>query len=131
MSDVVREQTRGFELALRAYVADCLTRRDCPLTGPVDQAMDQISGLLDMVDEAPLTGQDGRLVTSNTLLTAIITPLYSQSNWSLLDELLLSTSNHDAEVALYLADFYYDREDGAYQTNSTEAFSARSANSRI
>lgn len=124
MSDVVREQTRGFELALRAYVTDCLARRDCPLTGPVDQAMEQISGLLDMVDEQPLTGKDGRLVTSNTLLTAIITPLYAQSNWGLLDDLLLSVSNGDAEVALYLADFYYDREDGAYQTNSTEAFSA-------
>lgn len=124
MSDVVREQTRGFELALRAYVTDCLSRRDCPLTGPVDQAMDQISGLLDMVDEEPLVGDDGRLVTANTLLTAIITPLYAQANWWLLDDLFLSVSNGDAEVALRLADMYYDRENGVYLTNSTESFSA-------
>lgn len=124
MSDVVREQTRGFELALRAYVTDCLTRRNCPLTGTVDQAMDQISGLLDMVDEQPLKGDDGRLVTANTLLTAIITPLYAQANWPMLDELFLSVSNGDAEVALFLADTYYDRENGAYLSNSTESFSA-------
>lgn len=124
MSDVVREQTRGFELALRAYVTDCLTRRDCPLTGSVDQAMDQISGLLDMVDEQPLVGEDGRVVTANTLLTAIITPLYAQSNWGFLNDLFLTVANGDAEVALLLADMYYDRENGKYLSNSTESFSA-------
>lgn len=124
MSDVVREQTRGFELALRAYVTDCLTRSNCPLTGPADQAMDQISGLLDMVDKSPITGEDGRLVTANTLLTAIITPLYAQSNWGYLDQLFVSVANGGAEVALALADTYYDRENGQYISNSTEAFSA-------
>ena len=124
MREVVREQTRGFELALRAYVTDCLSRSDCPLTGSVDQAMAQVSGLLDKVDNAPLTGSDGRLVTANTLLTAIITPLYAQSNWGYLDQLLLSVHQGDADVALQLADFYYDRENGRYLSNSTEAFSA-------
>lgn len=124
MSDVVREQTRGFELALRAYVTDCLTRRDCPLSGSVDEAMEQISGLLDMVDEQPLKGDDGRVVGANTLLTAIITPLYSQSNWGYLNDLFLSVSNGDAQLALALADMYYDREAGTYLSNSTESFSA-------
>lgn len=124
INDVVREQTRGFELALRAYVTDCLERDDCPLTGPIDQSMEQISGLLDMVEDEPLEGADGRVVTANTLLTAIITPLYAQSNWGLLDDLFLSVSNGSAEVALTLADFYYDRENGKYLNNSTEAFSA-------
>ena len=54
MTDVVREQTRGFEAALRSYVADCLGRDDCPVSGSVDAAMGQCSALLDVVDADPL-----------------------------------------------------------------------------
>ncbi len=124
MVDVVREQTRGFELALRAYVADCLTREDCPLTGDVDAAMQQWRALLDAVDEQPLVGDDGRYVTVGTLLTAIITPLYSQESWPYLDQLYVSAEAGNAEVALFLADFYYDREDGVYLNNLITAFNA-------
>lgn len=124
LADVVREQTRGFELALRAYLADCLQRKDCPFTGSADDAMDRIGALLDRVDAKPLQGADGRMVGANTMLTAIITPLYSQGNWGYLDQLFTTAEQGDAEVALSLADFYYDRVGGEYASNSTEAFSA-------
>ncbi|WP_241490403.1 alpha/beta hydrolase [Leucobacter chromiiresistens] len=124
LADVVREQTRGFETALRAYTTDCLTRDDCPLDGPVDVAMAQISALLDRVEAEPLTGSDGRAFTVSTMLTAIITPLYSQGNWGYLDELFSTVAAGDADTGLMLADFYYDRQNGAYLSNSTEAFTA-------
>ncbi|MFT4231330.1 MAG: alpha/beta hydrolase, partial [Leucobacter sp.] len=124
LADVVREQTRGFELALRAYVADCLDRSNCPLSGTVDDAMAGIGALLDGVEEHPLRGSDGRMLSANTMLTAIITPLYAQSNWGYLDDLITSVNAGDADVALSLADFYYDRSGGEYLSNSTEAFSA-------
>ncbi len=124
LPDVVREQTRGFELALRAYLADCLQRNDCPFRGSVDEAMSVIGGLLDRVDANPLTGSDGRTLAAGTMLTAIITPLYSQSNWGYLDQLFTTVDQGDADVALSLADFYYDRVGGEYVSNSTEAFSA-------
>lgn len=122
--EVVREQTLGFELALRAYVTDCLTRSDCPVSGSIDEAMAQWNDLIEQVEAAPLTGEDGRIVGSGTLLTAIITPLYSQENWVYLDSLYESTAAGDAEVALILADFYHDRVDGHYETNLSSAFSA-------
>jgi pimeloyl-ACP methyl ester carboxylesterase len=124
LADVVREQTRGFELALRAYTTDCLQRRGCPLSGTVDDAMASIGALLDRVDEEPLQGSDGRMLSAGTMLTAIITPLYAQSNWRYLDQLWETVAQGDADVALSLADFYYDRVDGRYLSNSTEAFSA-------
>lgn len=124
MGDVVREQTLGFEQALRAYTSDCLQRRSCPLTGSVDAAMAQIGALLDRVAESPLTGSDGRTLDSGVALTAIITPLYSQDMWGYLDDLFSSLAVDDADLALSLADFYYDRQDGQYLSNSTEAFSA-------
>lgn len=122
--EVVREQTRGFELALRAYMTDCLSRADCPVTGSVDEAMASWNAMIRAVEDAPLTGSDGRMVGSGTLLTAIITPLYSQESWPYLDELYRSVTQGDAEVALSLADFYYDRVDGKYTTNLITAFSA-------
>lgn len=123
-SDVVREQTRGFEQALRSYAAACLGTKDCPLTGTVDEAMSQIGALLAKVDQKPLTGSDGRSVTSSTLLTAIVTPLYAQSNWGYLNRLFEDVAKGNADIALALADSYYGRENGQYQTNSTEAFQA-------
>lgn len=122
--DVVREQTRGFEEALRTYVADCLERKDCPLTGSVDEGMQQIGDLLQRVDERPLAADDGRVVTVGTLLTAIIAPLYSPDSWSSLDDLFATVATGDPRVALGLADFYYNREDGRYTDNQTEAFFA-------
>lgn len=124
LTDVVREQTRGFEAALRAYVTDCLTREECPLSGSVDDAMSQVSGLLDQVEEDPIAGSDGRMLSTSTMLTAIITPLYSQSSWPLLDDLFAEIEAGNPTTAFYLADFYFDRENGAYTTNSNEAFSA-------
>lgn len=123
-ADVVREQTLGFEAALRTYAADCLSRDDCPLRGSVDQAMAQIGALIDRVDRAPLTASDGRMLGADTMLTAIITPLYSQVNWPYLDDLFATVAAGDADTAFFLADYYYDRVDGKYQTNLTEAFLA-------
>lgn len=123
-SDVVREQTRGFELALRSYAAACLSAKECPLTGSVDDAMGQIGALLDSVDETELTGSDGRTLTTSTMLTAIVTPLYAESNWGYLNALFETIADGDADVAFALADSYYSRMDGKYLDNSTEAFQA-------
>lgn len=123
-AETVREQTRGFELALRAYMTDCLSRKECPVSGSVDEAMAQWRAMLDAVEAQPLTGSDGRKLSSGTLLTAIITPLYSQANWPYLDQLYTSVHEGDADVALSLADFYYDRVDGVYQSNLITAFGA-------
>ena len=123
-ADVVREQTRGFELALRAYVSACLAGKNCPLSGTVDEAMAQIRDMLDAVEAQPRTGSDGRTMSVGTFLTAIITPLYSQSNWAYLDRLFASVARGEADFALTLADLYYGRVNGKYKDNSTEAFFA-------
>lgn len=123
-ADVVREQTQGFELALRSYVAACLGGQDCPLTGSVDDAMAQIGELLDGVDEAELMSSDGRTLTTSTMLTAIVTPLYAESNWGYLSMLFETVAAGEADVAFSLADSYYSRMDGQYIDNSTEAFQA-------
>jgi len=122
--DVTKTQAVGFESAFRAYLADCITRDECPFAGStVDEAMVETGALLTRLQSAPLTGVDGRLLWQGTMFTAIILPLYSQDNWPFLDDLFTEVSAGETATAFFLADAYNGRNsDGTYLDNSTEAF---------
>lgn len=122
--DVGTTQAIGFESALRAYMTDCLGQSDCPFQGSVDEAMADLGTLLASVDRSPLPAADGRMLGADTLLTGIIAALYAQESWPYLTIALSDALQGDPEVALQLADFYYNRENGTYLDNSTEAFRA-------
>ena len=121
--DVGATQAQGFESALRAYIEDCLTGKECPFRGSVDDAMTDIRSLLDSLDASPLRAKDGRELSSGAMFTAIITPLYNKANWPNLTQLFSAVKRGDASVAFQLADSYYGRKaNGSYADNSTEAF---------
>lgn len=122
--DVSTTQAIGFESALRAYMADCLTDQACPFRGSVDEAMADLGTLLASVDARPLPAADGRDLGADSLMTAIVAALYSQENWQYLTTALTDVLAGDPEFAFVLADFYYSREGGEYLDNSTEAFRA-------
>ncbi|MFT4230633.1 MAG: alpha/beta hydrolase [Microbacterium sp.] len=122
--DVGVTQGIGFESALRAYMQSCLEDSDCPFRGTVDEAMNDLGSLLASVDRDPIQGSDGRMLGADTLMTAIITPLYSEGNWPALTAMLTDVLQGSADYALYIADVYYEREDGTYVSNQTEAFRA-------
>lgn len=123
--EVVLGQVKGFEASLRAYLEECLDGERCPFEGTVDEAMAEIHELLTQISEEPLDSHDGRKVTVSTMLTAIVTPLYSQNMWSDLTLLFRDAFNGQGDMALSLADYYYDRDsNGSYNSNSTQAFKA-------
>ncbi len=123
--DVTKVQAEGFESALRAYLKDCLTQKDCPFTGTVDDGMRTISDLLASVEKSPIRNTDGRMLGANTLVTAIIYPLYDATAWSYLSKMFDSVMKGSASTAFTLADGYNSRNsDGTYSDNSTEAFMA-------
>ncbi|MGR0220600.1 alpha/beta hydrolase [Agromyces sp. ZXT2-6] len=123
--EVTQAQAIGFEKALRAYLADCLTGSDCPFSGTVDDAADEVARLLASVEQSPIRGSDGRYLGADSLVTAIIFPLYSAESWSYLSEMFESVMFGEADTALAFADLYYGRESGGtYRDNSTEAFRA-------
>lgn len=117
-------QAVGFESALRAYMADCLSGSDCPFRGTVDEGMADLGTLLASVDASPIPASDGRLLGADSLLTGIIAALYSEGSWPYLTSALEDTLQGNADVAFQLADFYYNRQGGVYLDNSTEAFRA-------
>jgi pimeloyl-ACP methyl ester carboxylesterase len=122
--DVGITQGIGFESALRAYMASCLEDDECPFRGSVDDAMADLGTLLASVDRDPIANADGRMLGADALMTAIISALYSQDSWSFLTAALTDVLAGDPAVAFQLADFYYNRQDGVYLDNSTEAFRA-------
>lgn len=123
--DVTATQAQGFESALRAYITQCLSQEECPFRGSVDAAMTSVRALLDRLDASPIRASDGRLLGSGAMFTAIILPLYSESNWPLLNTLFSDVMAGEADYAFRVADSYYSRNpDGSYADNSTEAFVA-------
>ncbi|WP_324612946.1 alpha/beta hydrolase [Agromyces kandeliae] len=118
-------QAVGFEDALRAYLGDCLSGAECPFSGSVDDAADEVARLLASVEASPLRGSDGRRLGADALVTAIIYPLYSAESWPYLSDMFESVMFGEADIALAFADLYNGREqDGTYRDNSTEAFRA-------
>ena len=62
------------------------------------------------------------MLGADSLVTAIVTALYSEDSWPFLTQALTDVLQGDARNAFLLADFYYNRQDGEYLDNSTEAF---------
>lgn len=121
--EVTETQAVGFENAFKAYLADCLTRDECPFSGSVDAALARTAELLSELAANPLPSADGRMLGSSTMFIAIILPLYSQENWPFLDDLFSEVFVGETATAFFLADNYNGRDpDGTYRDNSTEAF---------
>lgn len=119
-------QAKGFEMALGNYLTWCFKQLDCPFENSVATARATISTLLAQLDEQPIEAEDGRQLGADTMVTAIIAPLYSKNSWKYLTQLFDDVINRDgAETAFALADWYNDRnENGEYQSNQTEAYDA-------
>lgn len=118
-------QAKAFEKALRSYVQHCQQESGCPLTGSVDEGIEQIRDVIAAVEANPMQARDGRIVSASTVVTGIIVPLYNNDNWPILTQALDQILKGDPSQLQRLADFNADREpDGSYSSNSTFAFNA-------
>src|SRR5690606_1979974 len=121
--EVTATQAQGFESALRAYLADCMTAQGCPFRGSVDQAMTDIRALFEALDASPLRAEDGRLLGSGAMFNALILPLYSSSTWQYLSDLFVEAMAGRADYAFQLAHSYDGRNaDGTLADNPTQPF---------
>ncbi|MCX6400647.1 MAG: alpha/beta hydrolase [Propionibacteriales bacterium] len=118
-------QAKGFETALRSYIKDCVDGGDCFLGDSVDAGLKTIKDLIASIDQEPLEAGDaeGRKLTVGLAFYGLITPLYSQDNWTYLDDALQKALKGDGSTLLLLADFYGSREGGTFTDNSLEAIS--------
>ena len=126
-------QAKGFENALRAYVENCQSGSDCPLTGSADDGVKQIQDLLASLEANPIaTSDDNRPLTRSLAISGIMVPLYQSEAWSQLSFALsramgktTDDGKPDGSTLLYFADLAAQRgNDGTYSGNGDEAISA-------
>lgn len=118
-------QAKGFETALRSYIQNCVDDGSCFLGDSVEDGLTTIKDLLADIDEKPLPTNDGedRELTVGLAFYGLITPLYSEDNWTFLDKGLEEALDGKGDTLLLLSDFYGSRENGEYTDNSLEAIS--------
>jgi len=115
-----KQQAAGFEQAFRAYVADCLTTpRRCPLTGTVDDGIQQIQDLIERAKTNPLPTDNDEPLNGALAHYGVIVAMYDDTSWSILSEALTDAiQNNDGSYLQYLANAYLDRDDqGHYLSN--------------
>ncbi len=125
--EITRTQAEEFEVLLRYFVSDCLQQSDCPLTGSVDQGVQQIRAFLLDLDSEPLVGENQRELTESLATYAILSYLYfPQYDFpDLRAALNAAMTQGDPNELLTLLDQRISRApDGRYTDNSTDAFYA-------
>ncbi|TDB99335.1 alpha/beta hydrolase [Actinomadura sp. 7K534] len=122
-TDLLIEQAKGFETALRAFAEDCVGTGNCPFGTSADAVIESISTFLAETDKQPLTSsRDSRKVTESLAVMGIARSLYVKEYWPVLRQALTAAmQNKDGTTLLGLADEMVEREpDGTY-SNQTDA----------
>ncbi|HEY8456820.1 MAG TPA: alpha/beta hydrolase [Actinopolymorphaceae bacterium] len=123
--DLSLEQAKGFEVALRAFITDCVQGGECPLGSSRAEAYRRLDSLLARIDRTPLPTGEERELTQSLAVTGIVMPLYLKEYWPRLRVALAAALNGDGSRLLTLADEYAERQpDGRYRSNSGEAIYA-------
>ncbi|MEO8827398.1 alpha/beta hydrolase [Lapillicoccus sp.] len=121
-------QAKGFELATRSYVADCIKSPDCPVGQSVDEGMTWIQDFLKGLDAQPLPVTDDQTVTQLNEAwgsIGIADAMYEQALWKQLNDALRDAKGGDGNALMRLADDYARRTPGGqYQSNIMEVIYA-------
>ena len=114
-------QSRGFDVALEAFLADC-ERTRCAyrqaVQGDLGAAFDRLAA---RVDQAPLRGDGARTVGPGEFSLGVGAGLYSRENgWPAIAAGLAQAERGDGSTLLALSDSYLERTRNGY-ANTSEA----------
>ncbi|MFE6052679.1 alpha/beta hydrolase [Kitasatospora sp. NPDC056446] len=120
------EQQAGFERALKAFAADCVTKNPCPLGTDAARAPQKLADFLDGLKDKPLKTSKGRTLTSTTAWTGVISRLYGgEKAWSGLRNALGWAMVRDkGDDLLAMADGYNGRAKDGHYSPSADAYTA-------
>jgi pimeloyl-ACP methyl ester carboxylesterase len=125
--EMAEGQARGFEMATRAYVKDCVDQGSCILGSSVDEGMRWLRAFLKRLDAKPLPSGDRAAPQLNEAWASLGlgAALYDQGAWGILTEALKDAQAGDGTALMALADTYADRQPGGgYTGNIIEAMYA-------
>jgi pimeloyl-ACP methyl ester carboxylesterase len=115
-------QAEGFTRALRAFVSDCQSQRDCPLRGSLDDGLNQVGLMVDAADQQPLrTSSESRPLTQNLMITGLAQGLYDDAFYPTLTTGIEEALSGEGTTLLKLADIYYQRDDKGHYGQTISA----------
>jgi hypothetical protein len=118
-------QSEGFEVALRSFAADCMTRAGCPLGhgGNVNAGIARLQALITKATSHPLINDLGGGQSANgaLLLNGVVTALYSKGYWPTLRSALQAAFTGDGTLLVDLGDLLYERSPGGSYSNLADA----------
>lgn len=120
-------QARGFELATRAYVQDCVAGGDCVLGDSVEAGVQWIRSFLKAVDSSPLPTGDAKVPRLNEAWASLglAQALYDQGSWGILTDALTEARSGSGAALMSLASAYAQRDrGGSYDGNLLEVIYA-------
>jgi pimeloyl-ACP methyl ester carboxylesterase len=120
-------QAQGFQVALAAFIGNCLRLSACPLGhgGTVAAATARLQALLNRAAHKPLTSQiSGQPGVAPLLLNGIAASLYSKSYWPYLREGLSAAMAGNGSILVELGDLLVERNQHGQYSNLTEAEAA-------
>jgi pimeloyl-ACP methyl ester carboxylesterase len=126
MMEVSRGQSRGFQVAMTRFAADCATRATCAYKGGTKKVLAGINTLLARLDTRPLpTNDPKRKLTQTTALSGLFQAMYAKWLWPTLRTALRQTNRNDGSLLMALADVSSDRTGpNTYAGNTMSAFYA-------
>jgi pimeloyl-ACP methyl ester carboxylesterase len=121
-NEINKAQAVGFEIALDAFLIDCISKKSCFFQGTLDQARDEITKLQEQVAKKALAGNDERIMTASIFVLAMVASLYdSESGWPALNKALKNVYQGKGEQLFALVDGYVVRDaKGRYPSNENE-----------
>jgi pimeloyl-ACP methyl ester carboxylesterase len=121
-NELNKAQALGFEIALDAFLFDCIGKEDCFFDGTLAQARSEITQLQDLVAEKPLSGKDGRIATASILVLAMVASLYdAETGWLELNKALKDIYKGKGAKLFELVNSYVVRDEkGRYPSNENE-----------
>jgi len=121
-NELNKAQAIGFEIALDAFLEDCLPKKSCFFQGTLEQARAEVTKLQEKVGKRALNGKDERLATSSIFVLAMVASLYdSETGWSALNKALQDIYQGEGARLFDLVNDYVVRDaKGRYPSNENE-----------
>jgi pimeloyl-ACP methyl ester carboxylesterase len=121
-----KTQAVGFDNALQAFIADCITQSSCPLPRDQKRATEKVLSLWQSAATNPLPVKDKdekRTVSESLLVLGTASALYdSYEGWPELRQALKEAVAGYGDTYLALADMYSGRQpDGTYASNEFDS----------
>ena len=117
-------QAMGFQHAFDEFAAWCVKQSDCVLGTDADAATQAYQSLVRPLLDTPLALKDGRVLSFSDANTGVIQALYVEDLWPTLSIALQKLSEGDGSVVMFLADYYFERDETGHYSPALQAFNA-------